>query len=142
MTDGSIITQLSIFVNNEPGRLANIASVLKECDINMHAFNLAESADFGILRAIVDDPDGAYEKLKAKGVIVRKTDVICVSIEDTPGALFKAADAFGKAGINIEYGYAYSGKKESVFYMRVNDPVKAVQVLEGSGIRLVTSGEV
>ncbi|MBE6519813.1 MAG: amino acid-binding protein [Candidatus Methanomethylophilaceae archaeon] len=142
MADGRIITQLSIFVNNEPGRLAYIASVLKDCGINMHAFNLAESADFGILRAIVDDPEASYEKLKAKGVIVRKTDVIAVSIEDTPGALFMAADAFGKAGINIEYGYAYAGKSESVFYMRVNDSKKAVEVLEKAGIRLVTTGEI
>ena len=136
----SIIKQLSIFVNNDPGRLAYIASVLRECGINMQAFNLAESTDFGILRAIVEDPEGAYSKLKAKGVIVRKTDVIGVILEDTPGALFQAADAFGKAGINIEYGYAYSGKTGSVFYMRVNDPEKAVEVLKRDGIRLVSSG--
>ncbi|MBR4504314.1 MAG: amino acid-binding protein [Candidatus Methanomethylophilaceae archaeon] len=138
----SIIEQLSIFVNNEPGRLAYVASVLKECGINMHAFNLAESTDFGILRAIVDDPEEAYRKLKEKGIIVKKTEVIAVSIEDTPGALFAAADAFGKAGINIEYGYAYSGKKASVFYMRVNDPQKAVDLLKSKGISLVTSGEI
>ena len=138
----SIIEQLSIFVNNEPGRLAYVASVLKECGINMHAFNLAESTDFGILRAIVDDPDDAYAKLKAKGIIVKKTEVIAVSIEDTPGALFAAADVFGRAGINIEYGYAYSGKTDSVFYMRVNDPEKAAELLKKNGIRMVTSGEI
>ncbi len=141
MADGNIITQLSIFVNNEPGRLAYIASVLKECDINMHAFNLAESADFGILRAIVDDPEASYDKLKARGIIVRKTDVIGVKIEDAPGALFVAADAFGKAGINIEYGYAYAGKRGAVFFMRVNDPCKAVKVIKDAGVELVKYGE-
>ena len=142
MSDDGLITQLSIFVNNEPGRLAYIASVLKDCGINMHAFNLAESADFGILRAVVDDPEGSYSKLKAKGIIVKKTEVIGVLIEDTPGALFKAADVFGKAGINIEYGYAYSGKKASVFYIRVSDPGKAVEVLRQNGVRILSSGEI
>ena len=91
----NIIKQLSIFVNNEPGRLAHITSVLKECKINMRAFNLAESTEFGILRTIVENPDEAYDALKAKGIIVKKTDVIGVYLVDTPGALFDAADALG-----------------------------------------------
>lgn len=140
--DDNIITQLSIFVNNEPGRLAHIASVLRECDINMRAFNLAESTEFGILRAIVEDPEAAFEKLKSTGIIVRKTDVIGVVIEDTPGSLFQAADIMGKAGINIEYGYAYTGRKAAAFFIRVDDPEKAVEVLKGAGIRLIFDSEI
>lgn len=140
--DDNIITQLSIFVNNEPGRLAHIASVLRECDINMRAFNLAESTEFGILRAIVEDPEAAFEKLKSTGIIVRKTDVIGVVIEDTPGSLFQAADIMGKAGINIEYGYAYTGRKAAAFFIRVDDPEKAVEVLKGAGIRLILDSEI
>ncbi len=142
MADDNIITQLSIFVNNEPGRLAYIASVLKDCGINMRAFNLAESTEFGILRAIVEDPDSSFEKLRNKGVIVRKTDVIGVVIQDTPGSLFHAADAFGREGINIEYGYAYTGKKSAAFFMRVDDPVKAVEVLKKEGITLIKDSEI
>ncbi len=140
--DDNIITQLSIFVNNEPGRLAHIASVLRECDINMRAFNLAESTEFGILRAIVEDPEAAFEKLKSTGIIVKKTDVIGVVIEDTPGSLFQAADIMGKAGINIEYGYAYTGRKAAAFFIRVDDPEKAVEVLKGAGIRLILDSEI
>ena len=140
--DDNIITQLSIFVNNEPGRLAHIASVLRECGINMRAFNLAESTEFGILRAIVEDPEAAFEKLKSTGIIVRKTDVIGVVIEDTPGSLFQAADIMGKAGINIEYGYAYTGRKAAAFFIRVDDPEKAVEVLKGAGIRLILDSEI
>ena len=140
--DDNIITQLSIFVNNEPGRLAHIASVLKECDINMRAFNLAESTEFGILRAIVEDPEAAFEKLKSTGIIVKKTDVIGVVIEDTPGSLFQAADIMGKADINIEYGYAYTGRKAAAFFIRVDDPEKAVEVLKGAGIRLILDSEI
>ena len=140
--DDNIITQLSIFVNNEPGRLAHIASVLKDCGINMRAFNLAESTEFGILRAIVDDPDESFEKLKSTGVIVRKTDVIGVLIQDTPGSLFQAADILGRAGINIEYGYAYNGKAAGAFFIRVDDPVKAVEILKKAGIGLILDSEI
>ena len=140
--DDNIITQLSIFVNNEPGRLAHIASVLKDCGINMRAFNLAESTEFGILRAIVDDPDESFEKLKSTGVIVRKTDVIGVLIQDAPGSLFQAADILGRAGINIEYGYAYNGKAAGAFFIRVDDPVKAVEILKEAGIGLILDSEI
>ena len=140
--DDNIITQLSIFVNNEPGRLANVASILKECDINMLAFNLAESTEFGILRAIVEDPDRAYDLLKGKGIIVRKTDVIGILIADTPGSLFSAADILGNDGINIEYGYAYTGRKSAAFFIRVDDPAKAVDALTKAGVGLIRSSEI
>jgi hypothetical protein len=138
----NIIKQLSIFVNNEPGRLAHISSVLKECNVNMRAFNLAESTEFGILRAIVDNPDEAYDALRLKGIIVKKTEVIGVYLEDTPGALFLAADALGKAGINIEYGYAYVYKDKAIFFIRVDDPQKAVEVIGKEGIKLVSESEI
>ena len=138
----NIIKQLSIFVNNEPGRLAHISSVLKECSINMRAFNLAESTEFGILRAIVDNPDDAYDALKLKGIIAKKTDVIGVYLEDHPGALFMAADALGKANINIEYGYAYSYKDKAIFFIRVDDPQKAVEVIGKEGIKMVSDSEI
>ena len=142
MTDSKIITQLSIFVNNEPGRLANIASIMKECSVNMKAFNLAESTEFGILRAIVDNPEDAYDRLKSRGIIAKKTDVIGVVIDDTPGSVIAAADAFGANGINIDYGYAYTGKTTAAFFIRVDDPQKAVGVLEKAGIRLITYEEI
>lgn len=142
MPEDSIITQLSIFVNNEPGRLASIAKTLKECGVNMKVFNLAESAEFGILRAIVDDPDASYEKIKGKGIIVKKTQIIGIVIDDAPGSLFEAADVCGRSGINIEYGYAYTGKKVSAFFIRVDDPAKAVAELRKAGIRLVKGSDI
>lgn len=137
-----IIKQLSIFVNNEPGRLAHIVKVMKEGGVNMKAFNLAESAEFGILRAIVDDPEASYRSLKERDIIVRKTEVIGVVIDDEPGSIFKAADILGTSGINIEYGYAYTGRTNAAFFMRVDDCERAVSVLEESGIRLITEQEI
>jgi hypothetical protein len=142
MSEDNLIIQLSIFVNNEPGRLAAIAKTLKECEVNMRAFNLAESAEFGILRAIVDNPEQAFEKLKGKGIIVRKTHVIGIVIDDTPGSLFAAADVCGREKINIEYGYAYAGKELSAFFIRVDDTVRAVEELKKAGIKLVRGSEI
>lgn len=142
MENENIITQLSIFVNNEPGRLAAVAGILKDFNINVKGFNLAESAEFGILRAIVDDPDKAFEDLKSKGVIVRKTDIIGVAAKNSPGSLFEAADVLGRAGINIDYGYAYNGKDFESLFVRVDDSEKAVKVLKEAGIRLIKRSEI
>lgn len=142
MSEDNLIIQLSIFVNNEPGRLASIAKTLKECEVNMKAFNLAESSEFGILRAIVDDPEESFERIKDRGLIVKKTQVIGIVIDDTPGSLFEAADVCGREKINIEYGYAYAGKNISAFFIRVDDTVRAVEALKAAGIRLIEGSEI
>jgi hypothetical protein len=140
MTD-DVFIQLSIFVNNEPGSLASMAKTLKECDINLKAFNIAESSGFGVFRAIVDDPEEAYEKLKARNLIVRKTELIAVAVNDAPGGLFSAAKVLGDAGINIEYGYAHKNKTEPLIFLRVDDPVAAVVAFKKAGMKTVTAKE-
>jgi hypothetical protein len=142
MADDEVITQLSIFVNNEPGRLAAVAGVLRECGVNMKACNLAESDEFGILRAIVDDPDGAFERIRSKGLIVKKTDIVGISIDNVPGSLFEAADVLGRAGINIDYGYAYASKDREGLFIRVDDPERAVEVLKAAGIGIIRGSEI
>ena len=142
MENENIITQLSIFVSNEPGRLAAIAGILKEFKINVKGLNLAESSEFGILRAIVDGPDEAYDLVRSKGVIVKKTDVIGIEMKDSPGSLFDAADVLGKAGINIDYGYAYSGRSINSLFVRVDDTENAIMVLKGAGIKLIKRSEI
>ena len=142
MPEQNVIIQLSIFVNNEPGRLTAIARTLKESNVNMKAFNLAESAEFGILRAIVDDPEESFEKIRQKGIIVKKTQVIGIVINDAPGSLFEAADVCGREGINIEYGYAYAGKNLSAFFIRVDEPLRAVEALKKAGIELVKGTDI
>lgn len=141
MTQDKTITQLSIFINNEPGRLACVMRTIKSAGIFIKAFNLSESAEFGILRAVVDDPDTAYEKLTEKGVIVRKTEIIAVAIPEAADSFYTAAEALGEEGVNIEYGYFYSGPKGSVMFFRVDDTGKAETILEKAGIRLMDDGE-
>jgi len=142
MENENIITQLSIFISNEPGRLAAIAEILKEFKINVKGLNLAESSEFGILRAIVDEPDKAYDLIRSRGVIVKKTDMIGIGMRDPPGSLFEAADVLGKAGINIEYGYAYSGKTLNSLFVRVDDTESAIDVLKKAGIKLIKKSEI
>jgi hypothetical protein len=142
MANENIITQLSIFINNEPGRLAAIAGILKEFKINVKGFNLAESTEFGILRAIVDDPDKAYDFIRSKGVIVKKTDVIGIALKDSAGSFFEAADVLGKAGINVDYGYAYSSNGSESLFVRVDDSERAVKVLKEAGIKLIKRSEI
>ena len=142
MANENIITQLSIFINNEPGRLAAVAGILKEFNINVKGFNLAESTEFGILRAIVDDPDKAFDCIRSKGVIVKKTDVIGVAITGGSGSFFEAADVLGKAGMNIDYGYAYNSENFESLFLRVDDAEKAVDVLKKAGIKLIKKSEI
>jgi len=137
-----VIKQLSIFINNEPGRLANIASVLKECNINMKAFNIAESSGFGVLRAIVEDPEKAYKVLKDRSIIVKMTDVVAIPMIDKPGGLYEVAKIIGDAGINVEYGYAYTGKSCSAFFFRVDDVNVAVKAMRAAGLKVLKECEI
>ena len=138
MSNDKFITQLSIFISNEPGSLAAMTRTLKECDVNIKAFNIAESSGFGVFRAIVDDPEGSYTKLKEKNLIVRKTDIVGVIVENTPGGLFSAAKVLGDANINIEYGYALEGGREPIMFFRVDDPAAAVKAFSDAKMKVVS----
>lgn len=137
MANKKVITQLSIFVSNEPGSLASMARALKECDVNLKAFNIAESAGFGVFRAIVDEPEVAFKKLKEKNLIIKTTELVAVSVDDAPGGLFSVANVLGDAGINIEYGYAHEGKAKPIIFFRVDKPEEAVQAFEKAGMTVI-----
>ena len=138
MSNDKFITQLSIFISNEPGSLAAMTRTLKECDVNIKAFNIAESSGFGVFRAIVDDPEGSYNKLKSKNLIVKKTDIVGVIVENTPGGLFSAAKILGDANINIEYGYALEGGREPIMFFRVDNPEAAVKAFTDAKMNVVS----
>ena len=137
-----LINQISIFISNSPGSLAALSETLKKCNVNMLAFNLSENSEFGIVRIIVKDSAPAIEALKKAGLTVRATEVLGVRIQDTPGAFVPAAEALGKAGINIRYAYAFTlVGGDAVLFIRVDEPGKAVDVLEKAGIRLETESD-
>ncbi len=132
-----VIKQISIFSENRPGRLASIAHALGEEKINILAFSIAEANGFGVVRALVDHPEEAFEKLSALGFNVAFTDVIAVQMKDKPGGLYEIAKVLGDAGVNIEYSYAYSGKDAAVLILRVDQVDDAIDKILKSGATLI-----
>ena len=101
-----IIKQISIFMENTTGRLADVTALLAKSGINLRAISIADTADFGIQRMVADRPDAAVELLKASGFAARETDVIAVEVPDQPGALATIMALFRDEGVNIQYLYA------------------------------------
>ena len=134
-----LIKQISIFSENRPGRLAAIAKALTEENINILAFSIAEADGFGVVRALVDTPKLAYEKLTGIGFNVAFTDVIAVKMRDSPGGLYEIAKMLANVQINIEYSYAYTGKEGGVLILRVDDAEQAVRLITSLGATLLES---
>lgn len=131
-----LIKQLSVFVENKPGRLAAVIEALGNNGINMSALSLADTSEYGILRVIVDNPEAASELLKKIGVVVKITTVLAVPMDDTPGGLSKILDIFLKNEINVDYMYAFVGKaaNKAVMVVKVSDVKKAEDALQNAGI--------
>ncbi|MDV0445857.1 hypothetical protein MmiAt1_14570 [Methanimicrococcus sp. At1] len=132
------IKQISLFSENKPGRLAKIADVLGKEKINIRAFTIAESGDFGIVRLVVDHPDQAHDVLKKEGFTVSETDVIAVEIDDVPGSMKDVAELFAEGNINIDYAYAFIGRNQkAVLIVRVSDLDSALDFLKNKGVSLL-----
>ena len=129
-----IIQQISVFLENRAGQLLDVTTALAENQIDMQAINIAETADYGIARLIVDTPKKAMEILQEKGFILRLTPVVQAAVPDRPGGLNELLAAVAEAGIDIEYMYsAFHGQKNGLAYMvfRVEDPRRRERVLQG-----------
>ena len=135
MHEDKVIKQLSVFVENKPGRLAAVTEILYREKINIRAFTIAEAGDFGIIRMVVDRTEDAYSSLKEAGFTVTLTRVLGVVVEDEPGGLYRIAKALGDQGINIEYVYAFTyGGDNALIILRVDDIEKAAKILESRGL--------
>lgn len=139
-----LIKQLSVFVENKSGRLSEITRLLAESGINLRALSIADTAKFGILRMIVDKPSLAVEILKEAGVTVSLTDVIAISISDTPGGLAKPLEILNDKNIGIEYMYAFIGNANNRAHviLRVEDSQSAIDILTEAGITLLKTEDV
>ena len=131
------VKQISVFLENRPGALAEFTKILEMSSIDLRALSLAESEDFGIVRVIVDDPYKTIRILKEEGYICSVTKVIAVEIADKPGSLVKMLNVLGDNNVNLEYSYAFLAKKANSAFMilRVADNDKAIKVLTQNGIR-------
>lgn len=130
-----IIKQISIFVENKPGRLAEITEIIAKNDINIRALSVADTTHFGILRIIVDDPEMVQRVLKEAGLTVSITSVITAAINDRPGGLAEVLKLFAAHEIQIEYMYAFIAKSENEAYvvMRIENEDEAVKLLKENG---------
>lgn len=133
------INQLSIFVENKAGRLANISEVLFEANIDIRAISIADTSDFGILRLIVDNPDKAVSALKNANIAVSVTSVIAIGINDKPGEFYKAIRILADEGIGIEYMYAFISREENKAFviLRINEENRALEILQQNGISIL-----
>lgn len=134
--------QISIFLENKSGRLAEVTELLARNAINIRALSLADTADFGIFRLIVSDPDRATALLKDNGFTIGRNEVVAVVVPDRPGGLAGILGTLQGKGINVEYMYAFVQKSEgnAVLIFRFDETDKAIAVLRDAGVR-VLSGE-
>jgi hypothetical protein len=138
------VKQLSVFLENRRGRLADVAKVLAEAGINIRALFLADSSEFGILRLVVNNPEKAKAVLISEGFAANETDVFAVEVEDKPGGFYSVIKIFAENGIDVEYTYAYAGASHTAilfFKVKNEDFSKALKLLEESGHKLIEAAK-
>jgi len=125
------VEQISIFLENKPGGLENVTRILRDANINIRTLAVADTSDFGIVRLIVDHVADANRVLKENGYTVSRTTVVAVEVPDQPGGLHSILEVLAKAGINIEYMYAFVEKsgQNAVMLFRFDNPDAAIEVL-------------
>jgi|SRR6185369_9665909 len=133
------VEQISIFIENKSGRLAEITRILGEAGINIRALSLADTSDFGILRLIVNEVEKAKVVLKEKGFTVNKTEVIAVEVPDRPGGLAAILQALDADRINVEYMYAFVERcgGNAVIIFRFDENDKAISTLTKNSINVL-----
>lgn len=124
-----IIKQVTVFLQNETGRLEEMTEILGNNNINISAISIAEAAEFGIARLIVDDYEKAVQVLKENSFSVNSVEVLCVETPDTAGALCEVLKKLSSAGINVSYMYGYSNHGVAPMIMRVSDTHRALNIL-------------
>jgi len=137
------VKQLSVFVENKPGKLMEALEALAESGIDLRAISLADTSDFGILRAIVNRPDHAYEVLSESGFLVKTNNVLAVVIGDKPGGLASVVRLLSEGNVNIEYTYAFVAHSRDHAYviLRVDNNDEAINILNKNEVTLLTEKE-
>jgi hypothetical protein len=133
------VKQLAVFIQNRSGRVSEVTGLLGDSGVNIRGFSVADTADYGILRLVVDDPDRAHDILKGEGFTVREDEVICVHLPDEPGSLANVLKIVSDAGVNIEYIYSLVS---TYVVLNVDDADRALQLLEGKPVELVSQEDV
>ena len=137
------VRQISVFMENKVGPLAEITTLLAQHQINMRALSVAETQDFGILRIIVEEPEKAEQVLKDNQIIFRESSVLAVLMEDRPGSMAAVVDLLAQAGIPVEYAYAFITRQadNACLILKVREDEAAEALLEKEGVRSLSEQE-
>lgn len=138
------VKQISVFLENKPGRLSEVTRVISEKNIDISAISIADTTQFGILRMIVNKPEEAVAAIKEAGFPVSTTDVLAVEVADRPGGLNNALHVLRQADVSVEYLYSFIKRNEdkALILFRVEDPQKAVKALESAKIKMYGNDEI
>ncbi len=138
------VEQLSIFLENKSGRLAEVTRVLGKAGVNIRALSVAETSDFGILRLIVNNIDKALDALKNSNFTVSRTEVIAVEVPDKPGGLSEILDILENNKVNVEYMYAFveGSSDNALIVFRFDDNNRAIEILESENVKILNGDSV
>lgn len=139
MSDRKVVKQLSVFIANEAGRVSEVTGLLGDAGINIRGFSVSDTADYGILRLVVDKPSEAHAALKSAGFTVREDEVICIDLPDEPGGLARVLRVVSEAGVNIEYVYSLIS---TFVVINVGDADRALHLLGDRPVRLVSQEDI
>jgi hypothetical protein len=133
------VKELNAFAENKPGRLDRMISLLAKAKVNIRAITIASGDEYGVVKLLVDDPEGALKALSAGGVTASLKEVVAVEMKDVPGGLHAVLSFLTASGVNIEdaYGFVIESGDDAVFVMQVEAPQAAEKLLEANGFRLV-----
>ncbi|HHJ99529.1 MAG TPA: ACT domain-containing protein, partial [Actinobacteria bacterium] len=133
-----IVKQLSVFIANESGRVSEVTGILGDSGVNIRGFSVSDTADYGILRLVVDKPEEARDTLASAGFTVRMDDVICIDLPDCPGGLAEVLKIVSSAGVNIEYVYSLVA---TFVVLNVGDVDRALHLLGDRPVKLVSQND-
>jgi hypothetical protein len=133
-----LVNQIAVFLENKQGRISDFCSVLGKTGINLITMSIADTNDFGILRAITSDNEKAEKALKEAGFTVTRVDLLGIEVEDKPGALYDVLSKIDDKNINIEYLYSYATKEgTALIIFKVSDPAQACEILKSNGLKII-----
>ena len=136
--------QISVFVENKPGRIERVTEILMKAEVNIRAITVMGTFEYGVIKLLVDKPEAAYEALKSQGITAHKREIIAILMDDRPGGLYRIAKVFGQKKINIEdaYGFVIEDKKRAVLVVDVGKIQEAEKVLKEEGLTILTDDEI
>lgn len=139
-----MVKQISVFLGNHKGRLAEVTSLLAEQGVNLLALSIADTTNFGILRMVVADPEAALSVLKGNGFTANLTELVALAVPHRPGGLAKVMDILSRGDVSVEYAYSANRTHEgyAVVLCRVDDPSKALALLEAENILVLSQEQV